>query len=269
MGILNVTPDSFYDGGQFSDHALAIAQAHQMVDEGACIIDVGGESTRPGAQPISISQECDRVLPIIQTLAKDFKHDNTITLSIDTRHPEVMRQAIECGAGFINDVNALQVEMTEDLQPLLNTVSQNAISVCLMHMQGEPHSMQVNPQYTNVVLEVRNFLESRFNFCLNNGLKQEQIILDPGFGFGKTPEHNMQLLKNLKQFKTLGCRVLVGLSRKSFIEKWLITPTAPTDRLAGSLAASVIAVLGGADIIRTHDVKATVQAVKIAEIFKL
>lgn len=269
MGVLNVTPDSFYDKSRFIDYPKAIAHAHQMIAQGACIIDVGGESTRPGAQSICVSQECDRVLPIIQALAKDFKHDNTITLSIDTRHPEVMRQAIECGAGFINDVNALQGEMTEALQALLNTLAQHNLPVCLMHMQGEPSSMQIKPEYTDVVLEVKHFLESRLHFCVAKGLKQEQIILDPGFGFGKTVEHNTQLLKNLDQFKALGTRVLVGLSRKSFIEKWLQVPTSAADRLAGSLAASVIAVLNGADIIRTHDVKATVDAVKIAEIFKL
>lgn len=264
MGVLNVTPDSFYDGGQFVDIPRAIARAHQMVQEGARIIDVGGESTRPGASLISPSQECDRVLPVIQALAKDFKHDKNITLSIDTRNPQVMQQAIEEGARLVNDVYALQAE---DAQSILMTLKEKGIPVCLMHMQGQPDTMQSAPQYQDVVLEVHDFLKSRRDFCLQNGLKADQIILDPGFGFGKTAEHNAQLLKNLKQFKAFGCPLLVGLSRKTCIGKWLDLEE-PKDRLAGSLAAAVIAVLNGADIIRTHDVQSTVHSVKIAEMFK-
>lgn len=267
MGILNVTPDSFYDGGRFVDYNRAIDEAHKMVTAGASILDIGGESTRPGATPISVAQECDRVLPVLEILSKDFK-DSSIVLSIDTRHPEVMSYALEHGVSFINDINALQCQMTLEFDALLNTIKNKKASVCLMHMQGNPQTMQFAPAYTNVVEEVRQFLESRLQFCLDKGLEQDSIVLDPGFGFGKTPEHNASLLKNINIFKGLGCRILVGLSRKSFIGKWLTEAANPADRLEGSLAASVIAVLGGADIIRTHDVEATVKAVKIADMFK-
>lgn len=267
MGILNVTPDSFYDGARFLDYQKARAQAHQMVEEGASIIDVGGESTRPGALPISTEQECDRVLPILEILAKDFK-ETQIRVSIDTRNLEVMLQAMDYGVSLINDVNALQCPMSAVFKKLLTKIKQQSLSLCLMHMQGQPQSMQSNPHYNDVVSEVRDFLKSRLEFCLEQGLSAHQIILDPGFGFGKTSNHNADLLKNLKIFKSLGCRLLVGLSRKSFIGNWLMQSVNPSDRLEGSLAAAVIAVLNGADIVRTHDVKSTVQSVKIAEMFK-
>lgn len=267
MGILNVTPDSFYEGARSLDHHKARAQAHQMVEEGASIIDIGGESTRPGAQPISTTQECDRVLPILEILAKDFKETNII-VSIDTRNPEVMLQAMDYGVGLINDVNALQCPMTSTFKKVLIKIKQQALSLCLMHMRGNPQDMQLNPHYNDVVSEVKEFLASRLAFCLQQGLSRHQIILDPGFGFGKTPEHNADLLRDLKKIRTLGCRLLVGLSRKSFIGKWLMQSLDPSDRLEGSLAAAVIAILNGADIIRTHDVKATLQSVKIAEMFK-
>jgi dihydropteroate synthase len=262
MGVLNMTPDSFYEGSRL-DYHKARERAHEMVEAGASIIDIGGESTRPGAQAVSSAQECDRVLPILEALAKDFKN---ITLSIDTRNPEVMLRAIDAGATLINDINALQGEIP---LTLLEKIKQKSISVCLMHMQGQPQTMQVDPHYDDILSEVKNFLGSRYQFCLNQGIKEHQLIIDPGFGFGKTADHNEILLKNLKAFKGLGGRLLVGLSRKSFIGKWLEESNSPLDRLEGSLAAAVIAVLNGADIIRTHDVKATTQVVKIAKRFQL
>ena len=253
MGILNVTPDSFSDGGIFNSVDKATVHAEKMVKEGAAFIDVGGESTRPGAKSISVQEEMDRVLPVIEKIIGQIE---TI-VSVDTSSPSVMREAASLGAGLINDVRALQTEGA--LQAVVDT----GLPVCLMHMQGSPQEMQQKPQYQNVVSDINRFLLSRIKACEDKGISRNQIIIDPGFGFGKSLEHNLQLLKELEVFKQSRCPVLVGLSRKSMIDKILELPV--DQRLSGSLALAVMAVERGASIIRVHDVAETVQVVKITE----
>jgi dihydropteroate synthase len=252
MGILNVTPDSFSDGGRFTRLDAALRQAERMAAEGAAILDVGGESTRPGAEAVSVQQELDRVMPLIERL-----HDElSLPLSIDTSKPEVMRAAVAAGAGLINDVYALRREGA------LQAAAELAVPVCLMHMQGEPRAMQHNPSYQDLITEVADFFAERIDACLQAGIRREQLLLDPGFGFGKTLAHNLQLLAHLAEFKGLGLPLLVGISRKSMIGALL--DNAPVDqRLYGSLAAAVLAAERGADILRVHDVRATVDALKI------
>ncbi|MCW8929082.1 MAG: dihydropteroate synthase [Gammaproteobacteria bacterium] len=257
MGILNVTPDSFSDGGQFTDIDTALRQAEKMMIDGAQIIDVGGESTRPGAKSVSTSEELDRVIPIIEKLHNELD----VIISIDTSKAMVMTEAAKSGAGIINDVMALQSEGT------LKAAQETGLPVCLMHMQGEPRTMQTNPEYHDVVTEVKDFLSHRVEQCLKQGIKQEQIIIDPGFGFGKTLEHNISLFKNLSELEQLGFPVLIGASRKSMIGQ--ITGREVDERLAGSIALATMAVLkmisqNGAAIIRVHDVAETVDAIKIA-----
>ncbi|MGE3318159.1 MAG: dihydropteroate synthase [Candidatus Berkiella sp.] len=251
MGILNVTPDSFYDGGFHHSHTAAFEHALQLISEGADIIDVGGESTRPGAQPISIQEECDRVLPVIEKLVKE----TATPVSVDTRHAQVMKEAIRLGASIINDVNALQNEDT------LNVVANQPVKVCLMHMQGTPESMQHKPQYENILQEIYDFFVARINACEAHGLSRKNIWLDPGFGFGKTLEHNLTLLGNLSFFKSLGCPLLVGISRKSMFGALLNRPAEL--RLPASLSAALIALLQGAAIVRVHDVAATFDALAV------
>ena len=255
MGILNLTPDSFSDGGRFPDCDSAISHAQAMVSEGAAIIDIGGESTRPGAAPVSVQQELDRVMPVIESLVAELP----VPLSVDTSKPEVMQAAISAGAGMINDVMALRqegaIEAVRDACHVL---------LCLMHMQGEPRSMQQNPRYDDVVGEVRHFLLERAALCEKAGIAQSRIILDPGFGFGKTLEHNTALLKNIDLLAGDGYPLLVGISRKSMIGQLL--GDVPVDqRLQGSVAAAVIAAMKGANILRVHDVRETVEALKIVE----
>ena len=255
MGILNLTPDSFSDGGRFPDCDSAISHAQAMVSEGAAIIDIGGESTRPGAAPVSVQQELDRVMPVVESLVAELP----VPLSVDTSKPEVMQAAISAGAGMINDVMALRqegaIEAVRDACHVL---------LCLMHMQGEPRSMQQNPRYDDVVGEVRHFLLERAALCEKAGIAQSRIILDPGFGFGKTLEHNTALLKNIDLLAGDGYPLLVGISRKSMIGQLL--GDVPVDqRLQGSVAAAVIAAMKGANILRVHDVRETVEALKIVE----
>lgn len=252
MGILNVTPDSFSDGGRFNRFDDAIRQAHQMVADGAAIIDIGGESTRPGAAAVSAEDEVNRVVPVIAALAQEID----VPISIDTSKPEVMAAAVSAGAGMINDVNALQAEGALELAATLD------VPVCLMHMQGEPRTMQQAPTYGNVVEEVYHFLEQRIEACEAAGVARRNIVIDPGFGFGKTLGHNLQLLKRLSRFEDLAVPVLVGISRKSMIGQ--ITGCELDERLAGSLAAATLATWLGASIIRVHDVKETVDAVAVA-----
>ena len=251
MGILNVTPDSFSDGGDFLDPAKAAARAVQMVAEGAAIIDVGGESTRPGAAAVPLDEELQRVIPVIEAL----RDAVPVPVSIDTRKPEVMQAAVAAGAGFINDVNALQqtgaVAMAASLE----------VPVCLMHMQGVPESMQESPAYDNVVTEVSGFLTGRAAVCMQQGIPRERILLDPGFGFGKTTTHNLQLLQQLEQLVATGFPVLVGLSRKSLIGKVLDLPV--DKRLYPGLALAVLAVWKGAAIVRCHDVRETREALEM------
>lgn len=251
MGILNVTPDSFSDGGLYNSVDKAFQRAAQMVAEGATMVDIGGESARPGAKSISIQEELDRVIPVIEKIHREIE----VLISIDTYKPQIMRDAIHAGANMINDIKALRVEGA------LQIVKENNVQICLMHMQGEPQTMQTAPQYKNVVSEVYDFLAERMQQCLAAGIVKEKIILDPGFGFGKTTEHNLQLLNQLEKFQTLDCPLLVGWSRKTSIGKILNQPE--DQRLYGSLAAAVIAIMKGAKILRVHDVKPTIEAIRI------
>jgi len=251
MGIVNVTPDSFSDGGQYSTVEKAVEHAMQLVAQGADILDIGGESTRPGATPVSLEQELERVIPVIEQLAKTAG----VALSIDTYKPEVMRAAIQAGADIVNDVRALQ-EPNE-----LEIVAQSQVGVCLMHMQGTPQTMQLDPQYTDVVAEVATFLKSRMDVANKAGIDAERIVLDPGFGFGKRTAHNLALLQDLKQISAIGRPLLIGLSRKSVLGQ--LVGADVDERLHAGIAASVISVMKGANIVRVHDVKATVDALKV------
>ena len=254
MGIINVTPDSFYDGGKRFDPAKAVADGIGLVEAGADIIDVGGESTRPGAPPVSVEEELQRVLPVVQGLRRTVK----IPISIDTYKARVARAALAAGADIVNDISALRFD--PEMAALLAT---EKVPVVLMHMQGTPQTMQAEPRYNNVLREVQDFLEARAIFALEAGLERDHIILDPGIGFGKTLDHNLTLLRGLPALASLGHPLLVGASRKAFIGK--ILGVEPEDRLEGSLAAAVAAVFGGAHIIRVHDVKETWRAVRVAD----
>ena len=254
MGILNVTPDSFSDGGAFNMLENGLAQAALMLSEGADIIDVGGVSTRPGAQAVSVQQELDRVIPVIEAV---FNRFDTI-ISIDTSKAQVMEEAINAGASLINDVRALQENDALDAAVKAN------VPVCLMHMQGQPRLMQQNPCYNDVVKEVMAFLQGRISVCLNAGITDKQIIIDPGFGFGKSIEHNYQILANLEKFHELNVPVMAGMSRKSMIGNLLQRKI--DQRLAGNIAAATVASQKGAQIIRVHDVKETIDTVKVVNI---
>ena len=251
MGILNVTPDSFSDGGAFNVLNNGLAQTELMLKEGADIIDIGGESTRPGAKDVSTQQELDRVIPMIEFIQQRF---DTI-ISIDTSKAQVMTEAVKAGASLINDVRALQEEGA------LNAALKAQVPVCLMHMQGQPREMQHNPSYDDVMQDVLGFLQQRIASCVDAGISQQQIIIDPGFGFGKLLEHNYQLLANLEQFHSLQVPVLAGMSRKSMIGNLLQRDM--DQRLAGNVAVATVAANKGAQIIRVHDVKETVDAIKI------
>lgn len=253
MGILNVTPDSFSDGGDFVSSEVAVRRAREMVAEGAAIVDVGGESTRPGAGEVSVDEELERVLPVVEALAGAL----SVPISVDTTKPEVMREAVAAGADMINDVLALQVPGALETAAALN------VPVCLMHMQGTPRTMQRAPAYRNVVEDVRAFLSARIERCLEAGMDRERLIVDPGFGFGKNMTHNATLLRNLQRFGDLGCPILIGMSRKSFIGNVLDLPV--TERLHGSVAAAVLGAWNGARIVRVHDVAPTVQALKVTD----
>lgn len=251
MGIVNVTPDSFSDGGKYESTDQAVEHALQLVADGADILDIGGESTRPGATPVGLDEELRRVLPVIEKLAKVAG----VPLSIDTYKPEVMQAAIDAGADIVNDVRALQEPGAVDI------VARSRAGVCLMHMQGLPANMQDNPRYDDVVAEVGSFLQARMDLALAAGIAAERIVLDPGFGFGKRTVHNVALLQELHTFNRLGRPLLVGLSRKSVLGQ--IVGADVYVRLHASLAASVISAMKGARIIRVHDVKATADALKV------
>ncbi len=254
MGILNITPDSFSDGGVFLSPAKAVDHALRMVAAGADIIDVGGESTRPSAPPVSAQEELDRVLPVMEALRGVL----SVPVSIDTSKPEVMRAAVRAGAGLINDVMALRAPGA------MQAAVELGVPVCLMHMRGEPRSMQDAPYYIDVVGEVRDFLAARVQACVAAGMAAQSIIVDPGFGFGKTLAHNCALLRNLAVLRALGAPLLVGLSRKSLIGKALGLPL--EQRLYASLALASMAVQNGASIIRTHDVEATRDVIRMVEV---
>ena len=257
MGIVNVTPDSFSDGGQFAASNLAADHALKLVEEGAAILDIGGESTRPNATPVGLQEELDRVIPVIEALVSQVN----IPISIDTYKPQVMQAAINAGASIVNDVRALQEEGA------LQVVSESNAGVCLMHMQGTPQTMQDNPQYDNVVYEVRDFLVARLQTCIDVGIAKNRILLDPGFGFGKTRAHNIALIRQLESFAALGQPLLVGLSRKSVLGE--MTGNDVDARLYASIAASVIAAQKGAKILRVHDVKAMVEALKVVSAIQI
>ena len=253
MGILNVTPDSFSDGGHFVVRDAAIRQAEAMAQAGAAIIDVGGESTRPGASAVSEAQEIDRVVPIIEGI----RSVSDVPVSIDSSKAGVMHAAVSAGADMINDVRALQdngaLEAAASLQK----------PVCLMHMQGQPRTMQENPRYENVTADVASFLEERLLACVDAGLDRGLIIIDPGFGFGKTHAHNVELLANLRQLRRLGQPVMVGISRKSTLG--YLTGRETSERMPASVAAALVAIMSGAEIVRVHDVAETVDAIKVSQ----
>ena len=250
MGVLNVTPDSFSDGGRFERLDAAVLKARQLAAEGASIIDVGGESTRPGAAEVSEDEEISRVVPVIEAIA-----GLDAIISIDTSKPRVMQAAVRAGASLVNDVYALRREGVLEMAASLE------VAVCLMHMQGEPRTMQDNPHYEDVAGEVGDFLAGRAAACVSAGVPRERIVVDPGFGFGKTASHNVELLANLDQLKSLELPLLVGLSRKNTLGK--LTGRSVDERLAAGLAAAVLAVERGAHIVRTHDVGATVDALRV------
>jgi dihydropteroate synthase len=252
MGVLNVTPDSFSDGGRFADRTAAVDHALCMVEAGAGLIDVGGESTRPGAQAVGAEEEIGRVIPVIEALAAR----TNVPISVDTSKPAVMTAAVRAGATLINDVRALR-------EPgALAAAAATDAAICLMHMQGEPRTMQVDPRYGNVVAEVRDFLRERAEACVAGGIAPERLVIDPGIGFGKRLEHNLALLAGLPALTGLGWPVLIGVSRKSMFGTLL--GRAVEERVAGGVAAATAAVLAGASIVRTHDVAAAVDAVKVA-----
>ena len=252
MGVINVTPDSFSDGGRYVDSVAAVTHALRMIDEGAGLIDVGGESTRPGAPSVSVETEIERVVPVIEALAARTK----IPISIDTSKPAVMTAAVHAGASMINDVRALR-------EPgAMQAAARTDAAICLMHMQGEPRTMQSDPRYSDVVAEVRDFLRERTEACLASGIAKNRLVVDPGIGFGKRLEHNLALLAGLPAVTALGWPVLIGVSRKSMFATLL--GRAVDERVAGGVAMATAAVLAGASIVRTHDVAATVDAVKVA-----
>ena len=252
MGVLNVTPDSFSDGGCFVDPILAMARVKEMIAEGADIIDIGGESTRPGAPAVPAAEERELVIPLVRQI-----HDTLeVTVSVDTSKPEIMRAAISAGAGMINDVRALRAPGA------IEAVADSSAQVCLMHMQGEPRTMQDDPVYSNVVSEVGDFLAARAEACLAAGIGRDRIFLDPGFGFGKTLTHNLELMASLDKLLELGFPLLVGVSRKSMFGVLLERDV--NERLAGSVAMAAIAAWSGASIIRAHDIAETKDAVRVA-----
>ncbi len=257
MGIVNVTPDSFSDGGEFLDSELAVGHARRLADAGADIIDIGGESTRPGAAMVSVDEEMDRVLPVVESLVSD-----GLKVSIDTRKAPVMEAALAHGAAIVNDVTALTGDAGS-----VDVVAESGASVILMHMRGNPTNMQDGPRYDDVSQEIYDYLEERIEACERAGIGRERIAVDPGIGFGKTVEHNLGIINRLDVFRGLGCAVVLGVSRKSFIGA-LSKERTPADRLAGSLAAMLAGVERGADIVRVHDVAETRQALDVWQAIK-
>lgn len=253
MGILNVTPDSFSDGGIYNRYDYALKHVESMVDHGAAIIDIGGESTRPGASEVSLQQELDRVIPIIEAVTDRFD----VWVSVDTSKAVVMTEAARAGAHIINDVRSLHETGA------LEAAAETGLPICIMHMLGQPKTMQQTPDYKNVVAEVKQYLSDEINHCEAVGIAKNRLIIDPGFGFGKNLAHNYQLLAKLNEFHTLGVPLLVGMSRKTMIGELLDVPL--EERLTGSIACAVIAAMQGAQIIRAHDVKETVQAMNIVQ----
>jgi dihydropteroate synthase len=257
MGILNITPDSFYSESRVNSVDDCLRRAVTMVEEGAAIIDIGGESTRPGSQPVSIETELERVVPVLTRLRQEID----VPIAVDTNKPEVMRAAIAAGADIINDINALQAPGA------LEIVAAAKVGVCLMHMQGKPTTMQLNPHYTDIMTDIKDFLIARITACEQAGISRSRIIIDPGFGFGKTVQHNLILLNRLAELKALQLPILIGLSRKSTIGK-ILNDRPAEDRLHASIAGTTIAVLNGANIVRTHDVRPTVDAITFLNVLQ-
>jgi dihydropteroate synthase len=253
MGVVNITPDSFSDGGRFFEPKFAIAQARALAEDGADIIDIGGESSRPGADAVPEEEELRRILPVLRSLSD-------LPVSVDTRRPRVMNEALAAGASMINDIEALSAPGA------LEAVAKSDCAVCLMHKQGEPATMQGDPHYDDVVREVKAFLEQRVKAARDAGIATDRVVVDPGFGFGKTVAHNLELLRHLEKFSSLQLPVLAGLSRKSSLAK--ITGRAVGERLAGSLAMALLALQGGARILRVHDVKETRDVIAVWEAFR-
>lgn len=253
MGVLNVTPDSFSDGGQFIQPNIALKRASEMLEQGASIIDVGGESTRPGAKPVSLQEELDRVCPVVEAITKHLD----VVVSVDTSRPEVMSEVIALGAGLINDVRAFTVPGAQD------AIKHHDVALCLMHMQGTPLTMQHKPCYTSVTDEVVSFLRQRTDELIVSGVCKERLMIDPGFGFGKTLAHNLELLSSIQEFCALGYPVLIGLSRKSMFAELLNRKV--DERLFGSIAGAVLGARQGANILRVHDVQETCDAVKVVD----
>jgi len=250
MGVVNVTPDSFSDGGLYAGTEQAVAHARRLIGEGADLIDIGGESTRPGSAPVALDEERRRVLPVLEALA-----GCGVPLSVDTRKPPLMAEAIAAGASMVNDVTALSAPAA------LEAVARTPIAVCLMHMQGDPGTMQANPHYQDVVREVREYLAQRIAGAEGAGIARDRIVVDPGFGFGKTVEHNLALLRSLGEFRSLGVAVMAGLSRKAMLGR--LTGREPRERVAASVAAALVSVQNGAQIVRVHDVAATRDALAV------
>lgn len=257
MGILNVTPDSFSDGGKFPTLTYAIQHVSRMVNAGATIIDIGGESTRPGAAEVSVAEETGRVIPVLEAIARRFE----VWISVDTSKAEVIRESARAGAHIINDIRSLHKP------DALEAAAETELPVCLMHMQGKPLSMQQAPYYDNLLAEVDTFFSQQIARCEAAGIKKERLILDPGFGFGKNLSHNYQLLANLSSFHHFGLPLLVGMSRKSMVGQLL--NVGPSQRLIGSIACAVVAAMQGVNIIRVHDVKETVEAMRVVEATRL
>ncbi len=250
MGVINVTPDSFSDGGQYTALNQSLTHANTLLAEGADILDIGGESTRPGAAPVTLEEERRRVLPLLERLVRE-----AVPVSIDTQKPALMRDAVAAGASMVNDVNGFRAPGA------LEGVAGSGAAICIMHMQGEPRGMQHNPRYENVISEVRNYLTARVRAAEDAGIARERIVVDPGFGFGKALEHNLALLRGLSEFRDIGGALLAGLSRKTMLGR--ITGRDPAARVFASVAAALLAVQNGAQIVRVHDVAATRDALAV------
>lgn len=258
MGILNVTPDSFSDGGRYFDKSAAIRRANEMVEEGADIIDIGGESTRPGSEPVTLEEEISRTIPVIEALAKNIK----VPISIDTYKAEVVRRALDAGASIVNDISGLRFD-----PEMPKIVSQYKVPVIIMHIKGTPKSMQANPQYEALIHEIMDYFRESIRLAMKSGIAEDKIIIDPGIGFGKTVDHNLEIIKNLREFTLLEKPLLVGVSRKAFIGK-ILGDAPASERLEGTVAAVAISILNGANIIRVHDVKEMKKAALVADAIK-
>ncbi|NWF98031.1 MAG: dihydropteroate synthase [Nitrospirae bacterium] len=258
MGILNVTPDSFSDGGLYFEKSLAIERAKQMVEDGADIIDIGGESTRPGAEPVSLDEELNRTIPVIEALAKEIK----VPISIDTYKSVVAEKALNAGASIVNDISGLRFD-----PEMAKIVAKYKVPVVIMHIKGTPRNMQKEPFYENLIAEIKQYIEDSINIALNTGIDKDKIIIDPGIGFGKTFEHNLEIIHRLSEFSTFGKPVLIGLSRKAFIGK-ILNNASPLERVEGTAAAVAISIMNGANIIRVHDVKQMTMVAKVADAIK-